>query len=547
MPGDPVERAEAVADGERNAPSTWAELIEASDTAVIGRSLDNRILSWNRGAERLYGYAALEVIGRSMDMLAPSERAAESRVMMDRIVQRGRIEEVDTVRIAKDGHRVHVSVLVIPTRGPSGDIVGALTIARDITSQVHALEEARAGAESRSLVLEAANRVALDILANRTGIEALRHIADAARTLAGAQYAALGVARADGAGLLEFVTTGLTREQEEIIGSRPVGKGILGLLLHRTDPLRVDRLKEHPASVGFPPNHPPMNSFLGVPIRRGETVLGSLYLTNKVGADAFTEADEVAVQALGAHAAVAIHHMHMLYRQRALVSGLISAQEEERRSVAYDLHDGLTQYVMAAHAHLEGFRRANALGKAEKAERDLDQSIRYLKEAVVESRRLVNGLRSLALDDLGLAGAVELLLNEEKERAGWEDASFVHNIAGNRFERSVETAAYRVVQEALTNARKHADTQRIQVLLLYGEELEIGAPILTVEVKDWGKGFEPDQMAQEYKHFGLQGMIERIHLIGGRHTLQSAPGAGTIVRAVLPALEPDEESEEGVV
>src|SRR5207248_1955468 len=158
------------------------------------------------------------------------------------------------------------------------------------------------------------------------------------------------------------------------------------------EPLRVDDLGQHPESVGFPPNHPPMRSFLGVPIRRGETVLGSLYLTDKEGGGAFTEADEAAVQALGAYAAVAIHNLQLLGRQRALVSGLIAAQEEERRAIAYDLHDGLTQYVMASHAHLESFKRAYETGNRERAEREMDQGLRYLKEAVVESRRLVNGL-----------------------------------------------------------------------------------------------------------------------------------------------------------
>ena len=138
------------------------------------------------------------------------------------------------------------------------------------------------------------------------------------------------------------------------------------MLLNRTEPLRVDVLAEHPLSVGFPPNHPPMDSFLGVPIRHGDTVLGSLYLTNKEGGGEFTEADEIAVQAIGAHAAVAIHHLHLLARQRALVSGLIAAQEEERRAVAYDLHDGLTQYIMASHAHLEAFRHAHETGKKKK-------------------------------------------------------------------------------------------------------------------------------------------------------------------------------------
>src|SRR5579862_4005118 len=257
-----------------------------------------------------------------------------------------------------------------------------MVLERTTPSRQDADPESEASAENRVLVLETANQVALNILASRTGVEALHHIVEAARTLAHAQYAALGVARPDGQGLSAFVTTGLTSEEEARIGPRPQGTGILGLLLKRTEPLRIDTLSEHPDSGGFPPNHPRMDRFLGVPIRRGDAVIGSLYLTNKENDEPFTEADEVAVQALGAHAAVAIHNMHLMARQRALVSGLIAAQEEERRAVAYDLHDGLTQFVMAAHAHLETFRRAQEAGNAARAARELDQGLRYLKEAV---------------------------------------------------------------------------------------------------------------------------------------------------------------------
>jgi signal transduction histidine kinase len=399
---------------------------------------------------------------------------------------------------------------------------------------------------NRALVLETANQVALDILGRRSGVEALRHIADAARMLSGARYAALGVARADGKSLQEFVTVGLTQAEEAVIGPRPRGAGILGLLLGRTEPLRIDDLTAHPASAGFPPNHPPMKSFLGVPIRRGDTVMGSLYLTDKQGADNFSEADETAVQALGAHAAVAIHNLQMLSRQRALVSGLIAAQEEERRAVAYDLHDGLTQFVMAAHAHLESFRRAHEMGSEEKARREIDRGMSYLKEAVIESRRLVNGLRTLALDDLGLAGALEQLVADEKARAGWEDADLIHNIAGRRFDKTLETAAYRVAQEALTNARKHAHTRRVRLLLLAASDGS--SERLTLEIRDWGKGFVPELHESGPAHVGLQSMIERVHLLEGDYELVSAPGEGTMIRAVFPILEPSlptQETNEG--
>ena len=125
------------------------------------------------------------------------------------------------------------------------------------------------------------------------------------------------------------------------------------------------------------------------------------------------------MQALGECASVAIHNHLLLARQRTLVRGLIAAQEEERRAIAYDLHDGLTQYVMAAHSYLDTARQAQEDGNKEKFVATMDQGMHYLSDAVLESRRLVSGLRSLALDDIGLAGAVHQLCNEEKARIGW--------------------------------------------------------------------------------------------------------------------------------
>lgn len=386
-----------------------------------------------------------------------------------------------------------------------------------------------------SLVTETASLVAADILTSQSGLEALARVVEAARSIARAQYAALGVARPDGDGLLAFITAGISPEDEKAIGPRPTGKGILGLLLNCQEPLRINRLSDHPDSVGFPPHHPAMESFLGVPIRWGERTLGSLYLTNKIGGGAFTEQDAIAVQALGECAAVAIHNHLLLLRQRALVRGLIAAQEEERRAIAYDLHDGLTQYVMAAHSYLDTARQARKDGKEEKATEMLEQGMQYLADAVLESRRLVSGLRSLALDDIGLAGAVHQLLNEEKARAGWEQAELIHNIEGRQFDKTLEMTAYRVVQEALTNARKHAQTSKAQVCLLL-ETSEDGTEHLLVEVQDWGGGFTPGEQTHNYSHLGLQGILERIQLIEGTCDIQSAPREGTIIRATFPLL-----------
>lgn len=512
-------------------------LLGSLDEAIFIKTLDNVVVQWSRGAGRVYGYTGAEMVGQSVTRLLPPERCDEARDIVERIKQGEPVDHWETVRVTKEGHRLTVLLTVSPLRDASGAIIGAITVARDITERRRAEETVRqleARDRSRALVLETASRVALDILAHRTGVEALRHIAEAARTLVNAQYAALGVARQDDKGLAEFVTVGLTEAEEAAIGSRPTGKGILGLLLERTEPLRISVLGDHAASVGFPPNHPPMTSFLGVPIRRGDLALGSLYLTNKQESLSFTEDDEAAVVALAAHAAVAIHTMEMFVRQRALVTGLIHAQEEERRAVAYDLHDGLTQFVMASHAHLEAFRSAHRQGKEEKAARELDQGLRYLREAVLESRRLVNNLRTLALDDLGLAGALEEALSEEKSRANWSDADLTHNIAGKRFDKDLETAVYRIAQEALTNARKHARASRIHVRLLEQRNAPREEHSLTLEVRDWGIGFDQDRPLDASEHVGLQSMIERARLMEAQLKVQSKPGEGTAVRAVFP-------------
>jgi signal transduction histidine kinase len=435
---------------------------------------------------------------------------------------------------------MNIVVTISPLLNEAGEVIAALSVARNVTEDrqtARSLSQLEAQMRSRAVVLDTANRVALDILAQRSGVEALRHIAEAAQALVGAKYAAIGVASKRGQGLEEFVTVGIDQKEEAGIDHRPAGIGILGLLLDRSEPLRIDSLGKHAASSGFPAGHPPMTTFLGVPISRGETVIGSLYLTDKFDGGPFTDEDEAAVAALGSYAAVAIHNLHMQHQQQSLVRGLIHAQEEERRTVAYDLHDGLTQYIMASHAHLESFRRAKLGGNVPKADRELDQGMLLLTKAVVESRRMINGLRTLALDDLGLAGALEQLLDDEKIRSNWSEADLIHNIEGRRFDKTLETAVYRVAQEALTNAHKHANSKKVRLQLLLKARGPTGVPQLILDVRDWGKGFDQDQHKDGYDHLGLHSMVERVDILSGTIKITSVVGVGTTVNAVFPVIE----------
>lgn len=138
----------------------------------------------------------------------------------------------------------------------------------------------------------------------------LRRIVKAAIDLVSARYGALGIRGHDGQ-LTAFIYDGIDEETREKIGDLPQGRGLLGVLFDQPQPLRMERLSDHPASAGFPPNHPPMDSFLGVPVRVRDEVFGNLYLTEKTNGPAFTEADEVVVQALAAAAGIAVENARL--------------------------------------------------------------------------------------------------------------------------------------------------------------------------------------------------------------------------------------------
>ena len=167
----------------------------------------------------------------------------------------------------------------------------------------------------------------------------LQSVVDAARDVIGARYAALGVVDAMGTSLSQFVTSGMTREQAEHIGRLPSGKGVLGILLTDPRPLRLADIHTHPKSHGFPPHHPPMTSFLGVPVRGRKGVLGNLYLTDKLDGTPFTKADESVAVLLGASAAVAVENAMLHEESQRLLSELRSAQASRDRFFAMINHE----------------------------------------------------------------------------------------------------------------------------------------------------------------------------------------------------------------
>jgi DNA-binding NarL/FixJ family response regulator/two-component sensor histidine kinase len=216
-----------------------------------------------------------------------------------------------------------------------------------------------------------------------------------------------------------------------------------------------------------------------------------------------------------------------------LTQRLINAQEEERRRLAFDLHDGLGQIIVAAGMHMETYRSDRKGSESGATEGELDKAASYLQNAVSEARRIVSELRPALLDDFGLAQALKHYLEEIGDRLGWE-ASFVENLGDVRLEPFTETALFRIAQEALANVHKHARAEKVEIrLLLQGDELSL-------EVQDWGVGFEVERAFLkdvEGSHVGLASMRERAQLLGSRLRCLSVPGEGTTIGISLTLRE----------
>lgn len=185
------------------------------------------------------------------------------------------------------------------------------------------LEAARATRDRVHALLEAVVSIGSDLELETV----LRRITEAATTLVDARYGALGVISDEGERLVQFITVGVSDEEIEAIGHWPHGHGILGLLIREPRPIRLPDLGEHPDSYGFPPNHPPMRGFLGVPIRVRDEVFGNLYLTEKAGGGEFEDEDEVVVIALATAAGVAIENARLYQETRRRERWLEASQE----------------------------------------------------------------------------------------------------------------------------------------------------------------------------------------------------------------------------
>ncbi|MEU5155907.1 GAF domain-containing sensor histidine kinase [Glycomyces sp. NPDC021274] len=351
--------------------------------------------------------------------------------------------------------------------------------------------------------------------------QVLEVIVSSARRLVGADYAAIGIPDDEG-GFAEFITDGIGEEQRLAIGPLPRQHGMLAAILAESEPIRLDDLRRDPRFQWWPKAHPTMAALLGVPIRdcapdlgtRTECLrtIGIVVLTNDLGKPGFSESDTELIELLASHAAIAITNARLYERSRELTV------VEERNRLARELHDAVMQRLFSLRLSARAARKLAPTDPEAAADR-LGEVETLAAEAIAELRAVIVELRPADLDAHGL---VETLRRHVTLLDRLHDTEVTFEVRSPvDLSRDGEVEVLRLVQEALSNAFRHARARHVAVTV----ETE------RITIADDGSGFDAAEAAT--RGLGLLSMRERAKALGGDLVLQTAPGEGTVVTLEL--------------
>jgi len=374
---------------------------------------------------------------------------------------------------------------------------------------------------SAQRALEALNQAALAIASELDVDKVLQLIVDSARDLVGAKYAALAVGdwRMPGPGNVHrFVVSGLERDEIKKIDHWPLGRGLLGAVIHGQQPVHVTRISADRPSVGMPEGHPPMESFLGVPIIGAGETLGNLYLTDKLGRLDFNGADQRLIEMLAAHAAVAIQNAR-LYSQVERLAIL-----EERTRNGMDLHDGVIQSIYAVGLTLESTRLALPV-EADEVSALLDTAIEGLNDAIRDIRNFILDLRPRRFAGDVQQGLAQLVREFQANTMVPVSIKMPERLDDLPLPQG--RAIFLTTQEALANVARHARAKGVDITLHCTDDRVI------LSVRDNGRGFDASNESLRVGH-GLANMQARAESLHGTFNIQASPGRGTSVILDLP-------------
>ncbi len=360
--------------------------------------------------------------------------------------------------------------------------------------------------------LEIESEVDLDVL--------LRRIVQESRGVLGARYGGLTYFRTDGE-IANFITLGWEHPEGEV--PDPKGHGVIGAVTRTGGVLHLQNPSEHPESVGYPEGHPDMRPLLAVPILSKESVLGNLYLAND-GGQKFDAGSEETLERFAALAAVAIENAHLHQQVRVL------AITEERARIAREMHDSLAQVLGYVNTKVQATSVLLDNGRVDDAIRNLDQMGSAARSAYADVREGILSLRTSLQEDRGLVDTLRDYLNLWEEQSGVHADLEADGIPPNALSDLAEVQLLRIVQEALSNVRKHAKASRVEI------SLRVRDGQLVTSVVDDGQGIAATTRPTfGVPQFGMSTMRERAEALGGTINIKSEPDQGTTVVVRLPA------------
>ena len=385
----------------------------------------------------------------------------------------------------------------------------------------------------------------VEIFSERSLDRVLQRVVDSAREVAGARYAALGVLSADGTTLSEFVTSGLSEVERERIGALPQGRGLLGLVIRERKPIRSADISRHPQRYGFPPNHPPMKSFLGVPIVSRDQVFGNLYLTEKLGAAEFDAEDEAIAVLLATQAAVAVANAR-LHDESERLLGQVQTMQRQRDLFFAMMNHELRNALTGVYGWAERLVRAKSADAVARAGREVyegaDRTITLLNN-FLDLTRLDAGKVRPVWREVSAESAVEHAIAGVRPAAEAKRVELAERYADTLPElRTDPVRLEQILLNLLSNAVRHSPEGAVVSV-----RVETASSEVRFLVVDHGPGVPAELQTRIFEPFerfdphsgigtglGLPVSRRLAEVLGGSLTVESVPGEGASFTLRLP-------------
>ncbi len=501
----------------RRQQEEFATIFNLVPAGILYKDSNRRIVRANQAAAEIIGLPIQSIEGRTIGELGLAGADVVDQDDLDVLSSGqpkwGLIQPLQNA----SGRQVWLAKDKLPLRNQEGRLVGLLVFGQDITRRF----EAEEALKKRHAELSILNTIAAELNKSLVTGQVLAALQTGLHRHLGVSGGAIATYGADPRGEL-------TLNMVWGVDAGKVGE------LYRDFRTRAAQEPTPAASAGKDPGpNATTDGRLCVPLlAHGEKIGMIEILRHEPGTD--PDFSRGFFHALGMTAGVALQHARLFEetlegreRLRELSRQLVAVQESERRHLARELHDHIGQLLSALSLAIEAERATEACPRTDAILADLINRVRSMSL----------NLRPAILDDLGLVPAVLWLIDHYPESG--PTIHLEHTGVDRRFPALLETAAFRVVQEGLTNAMRHAQTKRITVRI-WADETQ-----LAVQVADEGVGFDQDAALRSTRSGGLQGMRERVRLVGGELLVESVPGRGTRVIAELPIQEPPREPRSG--